>query len=857
MKKLLLLCMLFVSGFGFSQVNLEKSSQINVDDMIKNLDKSDFTSGILLDRSMNFSNIDHFNSEENKNPADFSYFKQALLDLYNASNKSKFISSKELKQELRENKTSSNIVNIGIISADYNKLNYNLGDEKSGGLMLKKDVFKPLKNTKAFLEGTTTIISPLKNAAKGQTITYAFQSKYWLNSSKKSIKQATISFGSNEKVPFIQNGKLILNNISHTYSDNGEKELLFYIEYTDGSTLKTSSKIYIIAKEVTSRVSSGLIENGFVTAGPNEAFKGYDETVAIRGRMDYRIYFRNGATSNTLVKPIIIIDGFDPGDCRRIEDSDCANDDTCASNYISNGQFDGTLHTSIREFLQPTDGAQNLGTELQSLGYDVILVNNPTHTSNGMTIDGGADYIERNGLTLTTLIKEVNIRLTNSNSNEQLVIVGPSMGGQISRYALAYMEKKYAETNESEWDHNTRLWISVDSPHLGANIPLGVQALLNQVKNDNDAAQDFVDKQLASPAAKQQLIEQYTGHHYHNLLTDHMDARTVSQGYTSSRGAPFFQTFYNSLFNNGLPGSKGYPQNLRKIALVNGAMNGSRDYESIHDEIPSDIYPDHNEQTLNIRGFQEVGALGINGNIHIASLETFAVPRFGSHGQISRFKKLFNNTNLFMTNINSRGNMDNVPGGWFDGNNQVAAPTLEGSPHNINFALWSFIAHRLGLNMIGYILDLFGDDYWSLRTLKPVSSFIPSFSAIGHLSPDTDWSQALSENLVCQNLTPFDSYFGHDKNTQHTTFNTEARMWLIDEVEGMQLEPYFPINPNNLVGSTLVCNNSIRTYTFNPCTTPGNVTLWQVGGGFHMISSTANSITVQTPSAGYGAMSFS
>lgn len=201
-----------------------------------------------------------------------------------------------------------------------------------------------------------------------------------------------------------------------------------------------------------------------------------------------------------------------------------------------------------------------------------------------------------------------------------------------------------------------------------------------------------------------------------------------------------------------------------------------------------------------------------------------------------------------MTNNNSRGNMDNASGGWFDSNYQVAAPILEGSPHNINFSMWSFIARALGLNMIGFILDLFGDDYWSLRKLKPVSSFIPSYSAIGYLSPDTNWAQALDKNLVCQNLTPFDSYFGHGKNTQHTTFNTEARIWLIDEIEGTALEPYFPVNPDYLVGASTVCSNEIKTYTFLNCATPGDVVNWSTSFNIQILSSTTNSITIRPPS---------
>ncbi|MDY7393682.1 hypothetical protein UMM65_00365 [Aureibaculum sp. 2210JD6-5] len=51
----------------------------------------------------------------------------------------------------------------------------------------------------------------------------------------------------------------------------------------------------------------------------------------------------------------------------------------------------------------------------------------------------------------------------------------------------------------------------------------------------NVDAEDFVEDQLGSPAAKQQLIEQYSDSDGYNL-----DGRTVSQGYSQTKGHPYF-----------------------------------------------------------------------------------------------------------------------------------------------------------------------------------------------------------------------------------------------------------------------------------------------------------------------------
>ncbi|MEO6868804.1 MAG: hypothetical protein ABI168_04110, partial [Ginsengibacter sp.] len=59
---------------------------------------------------------------------------------------------------------------------------------------------------------------------------------------------------------------------------------------------------------------------------------------------------------------------------------------------------------------------------------------------------------------------------------QQNVVMGISMGGLVSRYCLAKMTKE----NHSP---QTRLLITHDSPHLGANIPLGLQYLINDFAN--------------------------------------------------------------------------------------------------------------------------------------------------------------------------------------------------------------------------------------------------------------------------------------------------------------------------------------------------------------------------------------
>ena len=59
-----------------------------------------------------------------------------------------------------------------------------------------------------------------------------------------------------------------------------------------------------------------------------------------------------------------------------------------------------------------------------------------------------------------------------STMTQDFIVVGASMGGLISRFGLAWMEKEGLQ-------HHTSLFISFDSPQAGAQIPLGLQQMVD------------------------------------------------------------------------------------------------------------------------------------------------------------------------------------------------------------------------------------------------------------------------------------------------------------------------------------------------------------------------------------------
>ena len=122
----------------------------------------------------------------------------------------------------------------------------------------------------------------------------------------------------------------------------------------------------------------------------------------------------------------------------------------------------------------------------------------------------GLIILRENAMLLVELIKLIN----NSKVGDENIVIGPSMGGLISRYALNYMESQNI-------DHDTRLYISFDTPHAGANVPIGFQHMFNFLAYGLDtwvgdfsveSLRPLVDGMIKSPAARRYVWDHLEPH---------------------------------------------------------------------------------------------------------------------------------------------------------------------------------------------------------------------------------------------------------------------------------------------------------------------------------------------------------
>jgi hypothetical protein len=846
MKKIIITLILGLAvSNAIAQDKIMVTSEVQEPDWSKLLSKLDtlkITSGVLYDKVTPFSNLIMFNTSEN-NVSSNEHFTQALSEMHLASNKMLFKSVEKLRERIAT--TPEGSVDIGLINTSFQILNFDEKDPKNGGLTIVDSTYKPINDKPSFIDRNVVVASPLKELVAGEKIVFNFNEDLLFTNVASQIKSMTVNFENSENsLKVIENSQIITNNVTVQYTTSGMKTLKFSIIFEDNSTITTYGRIYVTVTN-SQNTSTDLCyellraKGTFTSTIP---FQGYTETSPVYGKIEYTIFYHNnnGNTLRSMVKPIIIIDGFDPRDKRKVQDCDCQQDVTCRlenSDKIFNGinsnpmfstVFNPTKHISIEDFMYYDDGTidpntglpgvANVMSDLRQKGYDVIIINNPNYNYNGRTIDGGADYIERNAMNLVSFIKNyIKPQQAIAGSSESLVLITPSMAGQISRYALAYMEKKFVETGLPEWRHNARLWVSVDSPHLGANIPVGGQANIWFLGNKlgNVDANDKFNNELNSTAGKQQIISSFK-----NALDT--GSSNANGGYLNN--SPFFTTYYSNLNSNGVVGSGGYPvtnNTFRKIAMINGSLNGTKD-------------ANEGEEFLYLRAYFDLSFLFFDWSITLMRLKDSFTPTYGQSGTVFQgdgmnfeigISDWIINRKKYKVNVKNndiRGSLDVIPGGYFK-----TAKILKES-------IQQGISDAGARSQVGAYIEN--------------HSFIPSFSALGHLNPNQNWGNPLDYNLVCptNKQIPFDSFYGIAENTQHTSFTKESTDWLYKELDGQPQLPNYPLGDNLLSGPDSICLNSNTIYTFNnPCKFPSVVANWSVSPNLDIISQSDYSITVK------------
>lgn len=140
-------------------------------------------------------------------------------------------------------------------------------------------------------------------------------------------------------------------------------------------------------------------------------------------------------TETIPVKPIVIFTGYNPLGMNSLAD------------YVEKLNTQG--------FIQ----------ELREHGHDIYVVKY-------RDVDGS---IPDNGLISADVIKWVNDKKRKAGDEFETLVMGFSAGGLWSRYGLTHLEQAHQTDPAANPNPHTRLWVSMEGEHQGANIPLGAQ----------------------------------------------------------------------------------------------------------------------------------------------------------------------------------------------------------------------------------------------------------------------------------------------------------------------------------------------------------------------------------------------
>lgn len=788
---------------GFVQVFAQQSNQslvpywVEQDSLFQHLSKTNIDA--LYDRVHQWADLHHFNTQTET--LSYEYLMQAWHELYLSTyNRSQIIASKDVRKKASINWSQGKGITVGYI--DYEFHNIAPYAEDSGFIVKNPQdslYYDGTTPQNAYQVNRRSLPIIASDEIEVGTQKFYFDPTVKLVSSKFANQSVTITIRSGGLSITLTPGQTKTLNISN--GPSGRPSVSLDMSITPG-IMHTFPEYLFLVPEM------GLI-NSVTTnechstkdldlwSGPTLTFQGYDESVPTQGKGQYTVYYKMNSTApgdcidNKITKPVIILDGFDPQNDNQRDTDDLWE----LLSYGSTGHF---------------------GDDMRTQGYDVVVLNFPVYTDSLKGIydrDGGADYIERNAMVLIALINKVKQELATNGSSEEIVIIGPSMGGQITRYALKYMEN-------NGMDHKTRLFIAFDSPNHGANIPIGIQSAIfySGYYKDMEDAKNKYDTRLATPAAKQMLIHQLGIQKYTMPFPPYHE---------------YFLITYSEPFNNTWQSNinlMGYPDNLRKVALVNGNNSGQ--------------YKTGGSMMMMYSANDVSGILG-----DLAEMKIYHLSNSGSFTSFYYEEKFKSPVTLTYNNTKPYGNIDAAPGGTYNG--------LEQLKEGMDTILGNFLAKKL----IWGLIDVVGNgtiDYYS----GDRQCFMPIASTLGFKNPYFNWAtlDVNNRNLVCENLIEFDNYFTEvdefynsaEQNANHVRINERSARWAMEEIKyGKEGCPNIcSAEIEQVGGDSYLCPGVNYTFKLDVNVPTGATTTWEVSTGLTIVSSNNNQVVIKYTTGG-------
>ncbi|NOT35890.1 MAG: T9SS type A sorting domain-containing protein [Saprospiraceae bacterium] len=278
-------------------------------------------------------------------------------------------------------------------------------------------------------------------------------------------------------------------------------------------------------------IAQSILELSPATGGLNFNVDA-DDSVSLSGVKVFWWYNKN-CDDRKIRKPLILIEGFDP--------LNTLGSDLVFKKYSGE---DGLLD---RFYENP----KLLSEYLHDDDYDVFYID---YKQGHIKIQDNAFYVQQ-------AIDWINERKHKDGSYESNIVIGASMGGVVGYYALKQMENLGK-------NHEAELYLTVDSPLKGANIPVGMQAFIHELANYEIGGKKLKDQgednglkkgtfALNSDAANQML--------YYHLDSDWGASGPGQHVITANKLGVKHDMFYAELESMG-------NLNIKHYAIANGSI---------------------------------------------------------------------------------------------------------------------------------------------------------------------------------------------------------------------------------------------------------------------------------------------
>lgn len=447
------------SGEITTSISLSPTTTISQETnlILANLDMSIVNTGVLYDKVFPLASFQDHQGLSSDDTTNSDHFHQSYYEVYNSLlNNSGYTAPEALNDYLTTNYVGNEHA-IGILHFNYNYLDTNAIRNNQLYVSNGQLYDNPGRNGTPYIQKTLFLASPLMPA---ETIIetgdhyFSFDPALVLNNTSLDISSISVNFddgyGDQELYNSSNNNRLKLQTSGigsifrkvARFITKRTYIIRIIVVLSNGQTYSSISKIF--AKKSPPKTLLAGCNGGDVINIVGDPFDGaaYGKPSERAEGKAYVFYADNNCSTHIATKPVIFLDGFDPFNTRDVQQ---IYDELINVRVQLNGTF------------------VNLADKLRADGYDIIIYD----------YKDGSDLIEKNGFAVIKLLQQLYAQY-GPNMQSDFVVVGPSMGSLVAQYALAYAEAHNIPTH-------TRLYISFDGPHQGANVSIGMQQLIDYV----------------------------------------------------------------------------------------------------------------------------------------------------------------------------------------------------------------------------------------------------------------------------------------------------------------------------------------------------------------------------------------